>query len=336
MANVILGNSLVSGALSTYNDFTSSEIFTSELNKLWRAKILLDRVTRPAKTGATNSVPLEAKLRKQNILLTPRRQTLPPASENKGGREYKPVEQGFNVGANERFKDLLYHAEEVQFKYEKDDGTEAAWGSDIVSQNHQAAKESNQIILYNFLVSPVQYIVLQTVPREIEYQGESTWAVIHSMGRNTPMYHFTGAETTIQMNVSWYCTDKAHPEEVVAKCRLLEAWTKANAYLASPPVLKIQWGRSDLFKDQYFILTAATYKLSNWRASAKVRRRNTHQFEMPAGYVDPAMYPSTATQELILKRVSANNLSHNDIIPQAWVDGVHGINSGSDNPNQLV
>lgn len=328
MANVILGNSLVSDALSTYNDFASSKIFTSELNKLWRAKILLDRKLRPAKTGATNKIPAQAKLRKQNILLTPRQVTYGDS------HMARATEQGFNVGANEKFKSQLVS---VDFgKHETSDGTEAEWSSDIVHQNHLAAKESNQIILYNFLVSPVQYIVLQTVPQEVEYQGESTWAVIHSMGRNTPMYHFTGAETTIQMNVSWYCNDKAHPEEVVAKCRLLEAWTKANAYLASPPVLKIQWGRSDLFKDQYFILTAATYKLANWRASAKVRTPNSHQFKMPDGYTDPAMYPSTATQELILKRVSANNLSHNDIIPQAWVEGVHGINSGSNNPNQLV
>lgn len=62
------------------------------------------------------------------------------------------------------------------------------------------------------------------------------------MGRNVPMYHFTGAEDIIQFNVSWYCNDPENPEEVINKCRLLEAWSKSNGYQAAPPIVKIEWG----------------------------------------------------------------------------------------------
>ena len=57
-------------------------------------------------------------------------------------------------------------------------------------------------------VNPTQYITLQNRPPELDFRGETTWATIKSMGRNTPMYHFTGAEDIIQFNVSCYCNDQ--------------------------------------------------------------------------------------------------------------------------------
>lgn len=68
------------------------------------------------------------------------------------------------------------------------------------------------------------------------------------MGRNTPMYHYTGSEDIVQFNVSWYCDDPDNPAEVLTKCRLLESWSKSNAYQAAPPILQIQWGNSDTLK----------------------------------------------------------------------------------------
>lgn len=181
---------------------------------------------------------------------------------------------------------------------------------------------SNQIILYNLTSKPYEYIVIQNRPNRLEFKGETSWATIKSMGRNTPMYHFTGAEDVIQFNISWFCDDPDHLDEVVNKCRFLEAWTKANGYQASPPVIQIQWGTSEIFKDHYYILTSATYTLENFNDF--IRINGTNRKELKAA--DGKLLPSTATQELIFKRVSATNLSWNDILPEDKMKYTRGLN----------
>lgn len=307
-------------ALAMVNNFTSNEtvstVLTSEANKLWRAKILLDRVTRHGpKDFPKKVIPNFG----NNLMGVP---VYGKASE---GQIYLPKKQGIDAGANKEFASRREKHQASLRKVTFEDGTAKR---DVINRDHareNARELGNDIIIYNLLVSPVQYLVLQTVPKEIEFQNETTWAVINSMGRNTPMYHFTGAENIIQMNISWFCNDKTNPQEVVAKCRLLEAWSKANGYSSGPPILKIQWGRSDLFKDQYFILTGATYKLSNWRADAKAWDKTAKKFIRPKGYADPALYPSTATQELVFRRVSGHNLTYEDIIPTSWLEKTSGF-----------
>lgn len=314
---MLKGRRKVGEGLSMVNDFTSNEavstVLTSEANKLWRAKILLDRVTRHGPKNKDSKVNPN---KGSSLLGTP---VYGNPSEN---QIYLPKKQGIDAGANEQFAKRRESHQASLREVSFGDGTEPR---DVINRSYgrEAAREGgNDIIVYNLGVSPAQYLAFQTVPKEIDFQNESTWAVINSMGRNTPMYHFTGAETQIQINISWYCDDKTNPQEVVTKCRLLEAWSKANGYMAGPPVLRIQWGRSDLFKDQLFILTAATYKLANWRADAKVWDRDAKKYTRPAGYVDPAMYPATATQELVFRRVSGRNLSYEDIVPKSWLSKI--------------
>lgn len=309
----------VGEGLSMINDFTSNDVvstvLTSEANKLWRAKILLDRVTRHGPKNRDSKV----NPNKKDLEWHKHRSDDPDAQSN-----FYTYRGGFDAGINQIEKEARNKRALMEVHFSKEQGTEPH-NFDRAFGREDAREKGNDIIIYNLLSSPVQYLILQTVPKEIEFQNESIWAVIHSMGRNTPMYHFTGAESTIQMNISWFCNDKANPQEVVAKCRLLEAWSKANGYNAGPPILKIQWGRSDLFKDQYFILTAATYKLSNWRADAKIWDKDQKKFVRPNGYVDPALYPSTATQELIFRRVSGHNLTYEDIIPAKWLEKTSGF-----------
>lgn len=312
------------GDLLMVNDFSNtgsiSNILNSKVNQKWRAGILLDRITRPGpKNVDSKRVPNQGQ---------PVDWHKHVSDDQKANSNFYKYSGGIDPGANEIEKELRNRRALSEIVFSHSDGTEPH-NYDRAFSREAAREPGNDIILYNMMVSPVQFLVLQTVPKEIEFQGESTWAVINSMGRNTPMYHFTGAETLIQMNVSWFCDDKSNPQEVISKCRLLEAWTKANGYISGPPVLKIQWGRSDLFTDSLFILTSATYKLSNWRADSKVWDRKSKSYKRPNGYVDPAMYPSTATQELIFRRVSGHNLTYEDIIPTKWLEKTRGF--GKDN-----
>lgn len=305
------------------NDFTSldqvTDITTSELNKLWRAKILLDRATRPAKTGGKASITPEAKLHKNNI---------------RADRGVNPktgiTESSIRVDVNKAAREVEEQQKELQRKETTvsfvEDNTPLEERKIKYDKRNNESLTKKRIQIYNISSDPITYLELQTYPEKVSFQGESTWAVINSMGRNTPMYHFTGAESIIQLNISWYCDDPANPADVLAKCKLLEAWSKGNGYISAPPILKLNWGDSELFKDELFILTAATYELSNWRGSVKQYDRKTHELVLPKGYVDTNLLPAMATQELIFRRVSATNLTHGDIISQELLNKTKGIN----------
>lgn len=171
--------------------------------------------------------------------------------------------------------------------------------------------KTNKVIIFNNCTSPYRYIELQNRPTSIDFRGESTWAVIKSMGRNTPMYHYTSSEDIYQMNVSWYCNDPDNPGEVINKCRLLESWTKSDGYTLAPPVLQIGWGTDgDLFYGKYFILTSATYTLGNFNAAARMRNLGTGE---TIATQQKYLLPYVATQELIFKRVSDHNSTHAEI-----------------------
>lgn len=215
---------------------------------------------------------------------------------------------------------------ELQFpRLEEGEGVDPAKGNKNTTnyRNFEAKAEviyQNEVRIYNMTVNPTQYITLQNRPPELDFRGETTWATIKSMGRNVPMYHFTGAEDIIQFNVSWYCNDPENPEEVINKCRLLEAWSKSNGYQASPPIVKIEWGDSGIFDNHNYILTSATYTLKNFQNGYRIRVPGK-----PATFGNGRLLPAAATQELIFKRVSAYNLSYGDFINSDSLKKTGGI-----------
>lgn len=282
MANWIsqqLGN-VNKGVLNITQD--GSNVMTGPVNKLWRAAILLHRVTHYP----------HAKIQKVD-----------PA-------------KGHNTLINEKERNAQEKSTDTKVI------TFSTEPYDNLVKEKKTGEGSNQIILYNLTSKPYEFIVIQNRPNRLEFKGETSWAAIKSMGRNTPMYHFTGAEDVIQFNISWFCDDPDHLDEVVNKCRFLEAWTKANGYQASPPVIQIQWGNSEIFKDHYYILTSATYTLDNFNDFIRVNGNERKDIKA----ADGQLLPSTATQELILKRVSATNLSWNDILPEDKMKYTRGLN----------
>lgn len=328
MANIILkGRKKLGQAFDKINGFTSkdtvSTILTSEANKLWRAKILLDRVTRPGAKDHTDKV-------------IPNNKVKPTYSKPSKGQRYYPLRKGMISTLNKEFREIdekYTKAPDISFR----DSSERQ----LLKINGDEARDITkpQILIFNWFSNPVQYIELQTVPKELEINSEGTWAVINSMGRNTPMYHYTGSETTLQFSISWYSNDRANPQDVLAKCRLLEMWSKSNGYQQSPPLLQIMFGDSGMFSNlqkdgqtkisegtqYYWILQSASYKLSGWRNDSLIKDDN-NQIVRAKGYVKANMNPSLATQELIFKRTSARNLLYEDIINPDVLKKTKGIN----------
>ena len=306
----------------------NSGLTNGDINKVWRAKILLDKLGGPA-TGRTlglsrddsdtssSYIPNKGKVVRGNGDLyrgystTKLNQYIHQLVQDPSFNIPRPTEVD-----GERFevlpKDQPLNKVVVVKRSQKE-------RQEVYKKAHDHKK--NEIIIFNLNGEDdtYQYIILQNRPPELQYQGETSWAAIKSFGRNVPMYHFTGAEDKIQLQVSWFCNDPARPWEVIQKCRLLEAWSKSNGYAAGPPVLQLDWGGSGLFDNAYFILTSATYILKQFR-DGYIDRRNKS-----AEWVDGKLYPMAATQELIFSRVSSTNPMYSNIYDPTKLDGVKGI-----------
>jgi len=310
----------VSDLSQTFVDKTSG-LTNGDINKVWRAKILLDRLGGPV-SGRTLGLP------KDN-----------PDT----GKAYNPNNYDLRADSNPTINARQHEARRIILQRgtiieaEKDEApTKIVVVKRSTSDNrniHNITKQNsrrNEVIIFNLNPSDggYQYIMLQNRPPEIEFSGETSWASIKSFGRNTPMYHFTGAEDKLQFNISWYCNDPSKPWEVVQKCRLLEAWSKANGYISSPPLLQIDWGGSGLFSNAYFVLQSATYRLCNFRNTYTDRRLK--KFDL----IDGKLYPMTATQELIFARVSTENLTYGSIYDPTKLS-LKGVGYLSAKPNDI-
>lgn len=312
-------NAIGSSASGIFSDLSqdfvekSSGLVYGDINKVWRSKVLLDRLGGPA-TGRLAGLPRDTS--SQYDINIPKNN--PSINKSIHDSYYRTN----NVPRLEIGSDG-----EIYESLPKDTPNKITWevarSSKERSNIHNMATQHkrNEVIIFNLYSTDngYQYIILQNRPTELEFQGETSWATIKSFGRNVPMYHFTGSEDKIQLQISWYCNDPERPWEVIQKCRLLEAWSKANGYVSGPPVLQIDWGGSGLFSNAYFILTSATYILKNFRDGYIDRRK------IDPKWVDGKLYPTSATQELIFSRVSGDNLLHSNIYDQSKLSGIKGI-----------
>jgi hypothetical protein len=138
-------------------------------------------------------------------------------------------------------------------------------------------------------------ITLPTVPYELDYDPKSNWAIVGSIGRNAPFYHYTGSEDSLSFKIDWY-SKMEHRQDVIYYCRWLEARSKADGYYEDPHRVIVVWGEDDLLlRDAVWIVVKATYKLS--------------QFVKTQG-----MLPQQAYQEVTLKRVLNFNSGYEEII----------------------
>lgn len=257
-----------------------TEVLTSPLNKLWRAKILLNRKI----SGMPQSDPYTIGMPKVS----------PPT--------------------NQEFQDAK---KEENFLAE----SSRHLNEDTPLSKVPKRQYNNQIIIINPNTSPYTKLIIQGMPSEVEVNPESNWAVVKSMGRNNPFMFYTGGEDSISFDISWYSV-QSDREDVLNKCKLLESWTRADGYKASPPTLLISWGSSNLFKNDTFVLTSAKYTLTNFQNATKATRG---KYTGSGEQVDLKLLPNCAIQHLIFKKVTSDNSTHEQIIPKERLSNTKGI-----------
>lgn len=147
-------------------------------------------------------------------------------------------------------------------------------------------------------------IKLPFIPKELKYSPTSHFAVIKPMGRNTPLYHFTGAEDKLDFEIDWYSFNDDRMD-VITNCRILEALSKGDGYEGKPHRVILQWGDNDkLFKDHTFIVVSAPYVLTQFSKG---------HINADKVLVRTSMMPVQARQTVTLARVADDNLTHLEI-----------------------
>jgi hypothetical protein len=311
---------------------------SGDINKVWRLKILTDKLGGPA-TGRIMGLPRDsASTGKGNIPNKLPNQKVCQAGGYPIPKMNEASKKVWKADLNEGLMRPVGNVDGDHYESLPVDQPDtktfkvSRTSKDRKDVSQQASNHRrNEIIIFNMNSTDngYQYITLQNRPPELEFQGETAWATIKSFGRNVPMYHFTGAEDKIQLQISWFCNDPERPWEVIQKCRLLEAWSKADGYYAGPPILQIDWGGSGLFSNALFILTSANYILKNFRDGYIDRR-----LEKPE-WVDGKLYPMAATQELVFNRVSGTNPLHSSIYDPSKLEGLSGVGYLSTAPNDI-
>lgn len=152
-----------------------------------------------------------------------------------------------------------------------------------------------------------RFIELPTVPRQLEYDPSPNWAVIASIGRNSPFFHYSGSEDTLTFTIDWYSKEDKR-EDVIYKCKWVEAKTKADGYIDSPHRILVKWGNENrLFDSVIWVVTKASYRLLNF-----VKNRS--------------MLPQQAYQEISLKRVADFNLTMKEVYGPFYKNSVTSPN----------
>ncbi len=158
------------------------------------------------------------------------------------------------------------------------------------TQNDPSDKPNKKLIIVD--LTNQEHILLQYVPLELDYDPNSNFASIHSMGRNNPLYHYTGSEDILKFIIDW-SRQSDDSTDVILNCRKLEALSKNDGFGNTPHKIKLLWHDS-LFNDATWIVASAPYKLTLPDAQNQ-------------------MLHTQAYQSVTLKRVTDTNLTNDEI-----------------------
>lgn len=134
---------------------------------------------------------------------------------------------------------------------------------------------------------------IQFVPEWLEYDPKVELAAIQPIGRNVPIYHYTGAEDSLDFELDW-CAYELSRQDVIRKCRWLESISKNDGYVDTIHPVYIIWGDSNLFANTKWVISAAPYKLGLFHKAY-------------------GMLPTQAYQKLSLKKIASTNPTRKQI-----------------------
>jgi len=180
----------------------------------------------------------------------------------------------------------------------------------------EAQKEKITLLFYGGgFEDRYKKLELQFVPREVQITPENRVVAIAQPGRNTPVYHYTGSEDTLEFTIDWVSMDESNDKtDVIEKCMWLEAMSKNDAFDNKPAIVEIVWGNAErgrLFDKIAWVIAKAPYKLQNFNRG--------YNDPYGSGFISTSLLPIQAYQEITLKRLDDHNTSRRELFYQKHI-----------------
>lgn len=104
-------------------------------------------------------------------------------------------------------------------------------------------------------------IEIQFVPSEIAITRSASIQTIGIVGRNNPLYQYTGGETSMPLSLDFYAQDEDR-KDVLRTIRFLESLAVNNGYRNPPQRIHLVFG--DIFKHEMWTIKSVKYRLGNF------------------------------------------------------------------------
>jgi hypothetical protein len=101
---------------------------------------------------------------------------------------------------------------------------------------------------------------IQFVPNELSYKRDSKLSTIDVIGRENPLRHWSGGDTSLDLQLDFY-TEAENRQDVMKKVRWLQSLTYKNEQGIVPRV-KLVWG--DMFLEEVWYIASLGIKLDNF------------------------------------------------------------------------
>lgn len=100
--------------------------------------------------------------------------------------------------------------------------------------------------LYLTALRSLERLDIQFVPSNLALNRTPTYGNIVVVGRNNPIPHYTGGNTKLSLDLDFH-SEQTDREDVIRKCKWLEALAYNDGYDNPPEQIRITWG--SLFKN---------------------------------------------------------------------------------------
>ena len=116
--------------------------------------------------------------------------------------------------------------------------------------------------LYLTALKSLEKVEIQYVPKELVLGRTANMAKIAIVGRNNPLHHYTGGETTLTLELDFHSEDE-NREDVIEKVRKIQSWMQNNGAKESAERVRLTFGK--LFKaHEIWVIETAPARFSRF------------------------------------------------------------------------
>lgn len=114
--------------------------------------------------------------------------------------------------------------------------------------------------LYLTALTSLERLEIQYVPKDLAITRSPLIAGVAIVGRNNPKHHYLGGNTDLNLELDFH-SEEANREDVIRKCKWLEALAYGDGDESPPENVKITFGK--LFRsNEVWVVKNVQYRLS--------------------------------------------------------------------------